>query len=117
VADVLVVVPFNDQRIAIDEALNSQSLTSGIQVGTVDKFQGREAAVVIFSMASSSVEDLERGADFLFDSHRLNVAISRAKCLAYVVCNEPLLTSRARSVDQMKLFSGLCLFAEKATRI
>jgi uncharacterized protein len=117
VEDVLVVVPFNDQRIAIDQALNSESLTQGVQVGTVDKFQGREAAVVIFSMASSSVEDLERGADFLFDSHRLNVAISRAKCLAYVVCNEPLLTSRARSVEQMKLFSGLCLFAEKAIRI
>jgi len=117
VEDVLVVVPFNDQRIAIDEALNSESLTQGVQVGTVDKFQGREAAVVIFSMASSSVEDLERGADFLFDSHRLNVAISRAKCLAYVVCNESLLTSRAKSVDQMKLFSGLCLFTEKATKI
>ena len=117
VEDVLVVVPFNDQRIAIDEALNSQSLTQGVQVGTVDKFQGREAAVVIFSMAASSVDDLERGADFLFDSHRLNVAISRAKCLAYVVCNEPLLTSRARSVDQMKLFSGLCLFTENAIEI
>ena len=117
VEDVLVVVPFNDQRIAIDQALNSESLTQGVQVGTVDKFQGREAAVVIFSMAASSVDDLERGADFLFDSHRLNVAISRAKCLAYVVCNEPLLTSRARSVEQMKLFSGLCLFAEEAKTI
>ena len=117
VKDVLVVVPFNDQRIAIDEALESQQQMKGIQVGTVDKFQGREAPIVIFSMAASSVEDLERGADFLFDSHRLNVAISRAKCLAYVVCNESLLTSRAKSVDQMKLFSGLCLFTEKAIEI
>ena len=117
VQDILVVSPFNLQRVAIDDALKSNTRTTGIQVGTVDKFQGKEAPIVIFSMAASSSEDLERGADFLFDSNRLNVAISRAKCLAYVICNEPLLSSRARSVEQMKLISGLCSFVEQAVSI
>lgn len=117
VSDILVVAPFNAQRRAIRNALERNEATRGIEVGTVDKFQGREAPIVIFSMSSSSADDVPRGADFLFDSNRLNVAISRAKCLAYVVCNEPLLRSRARSVDQMKLISGLCSFVAKAKPI
>lgn len=89
----------------------------GIEVGAVDKFQGREAPIVIFSMAASSADDLPRGANFLFDSNRLNIAVSRAKCLAYVVCNEPLLSSRARSIEQMKLICGLCSFEKDAVEI
>ena len=117
VSDILVVAPFNAQRRAIRSALERNESTRGIEVGTVDKFQGREAPIVIFSMASSSADDVPRGADFLFDSNRLNVAISRAKCLAYVICNEPLLRSRARSVDQMKLISGLCSFVARAIQV
>lgn len=116
-SDVLVVAPFNAQRRAIKEALESNANTKDVEVGTVDKFQGREAAIVVFSMAASSADDLPRGADFLFDSNRLNVAISRAKCLAFIVCNESLLSSRARSVEQMKLISGLCSFVEAAVPI
>ncbi len=55
-------------------------------VGTVDKFQGQEAPVVLYSMASSSGEDVPRGLEFLLSRNRLNVAISRAQCLAYLVC-------------------------------
>ncbi len=59
---------------------------TAVRVGTVDKFQGQEAPVVFFSMASSSGEDVPRGLDFLFSRNRLNVAISRAQCLAYRRC-------------------------------
>ena len=58
---------------------------------------------------------MARGADFLFSRNRLNVAISRARCLAYLVCTEELLNSRARDVDQMRLISTLCAFVERAT--
>ena len=56
-----------------------------MRVGTVDKFQGQEARVVLYSMASSSGEDVPRGLEFLLSRNRLNVAISRAHCLAYLV--------------------------------
>jgi superfamily I DNA and/or RNA helicase len=54
-------------------------------VGTVDKFQGQEAPVVFYATASSSGEEIPRGLEFLFSRNRLNVAISRARCLAYLV--------------------------------
>jgi len=116
--DILVVSPYNRQRRLIREALEIRGASmKDVRVGTVDKFQGQEAAIVIFSMAASSTHDVRRGSEFLFDRNRLNVAISRAKCLAYVICNEPLLTSRPKSVEQMKLISGLCSFTEKAVAI
>jgi hypothetical protein len=72
-----------------------------VHVGTVDKFQGQEAPVVFFSMATSSGEDVPRNLEFLFSRNRLNVAISRAQCLAYVVCNPRLLEARATTIEQM----------------
>ena len=84
----------------------------GIPVGTVDKFQGREAAVVFFTMTTSSSDYMPRSAEFLFSRNRLNVAISRARCLAYLVCTEDLLNSRARSIEEMRLISTLCSFVE-----
>ena len=89
VTDVIVVAPYNAQVNALREAL------PGVRVGTVDKFQGQEAAVVIYSMASSSGEDVPRGLDFLLSRNRLNVAISRARCLAYLVCSPRLLEAHA----------------------
>jgi AAA domain len=73
-----------------------EKLPAGVEVGTVDKFQGREAAVVFYSMASSSGEDVPRGLEFLLSRNRLNVAISRAKCLAYLVCSPRLLEVTCR---------------------
>lgn len=107
-ADVLVVAPYNAQRRAIRAALDSDPRTAGVRVGTVDKFQGQEAPAVIFSMTASSAADIPRGADFLFDRNRLNVAISRARCLAVIVVNKALLNSRPRDIEQMRLISTLC---------
>jgi hypothetical protein len=69
---------------------------------------------VFFSMASSSGDDIPRGLEFLFSRNRLNVAVSRAKALAVLVCSPRLLETRCRTVDQMRLVNGLCLFAERA---
>lgn len=114
VNDVMVVAPYNDQVALLRQRLDGDPVTHGVPVGTVDKFQGQEAAVVLFSMTSSTAADAPRGSDFLFSRNRLNVAISRARCLAYLVCTEPLLNSRARDVEEMKLLSCLASFIEYA---
>jgi uncharacterized protein len=114
--DFMVVAPYNDQVHTIRERLGRDPRTAGVPVGTVDKFQGCEAAVVFFSMATSSGDDMTRGADFLFSRNRLNVAISRARCLAYLVCTEELLNSRARTVEDMRLIATLNAFVEYVLR-
>ena len=101
------------------KTLNTIGPTSGGHakgVGTVDRFQGQEAPVVIISMATSSDEDVPRSVEFLFSRNRLNVAVSRAQCLTIVVANPQLLDSRARSVDQMRLISTLCSLHEVAAQ-
>ena len=108
-SDILVVAPYNMQVRCLREALPDD-----VEVGTVDKFQGREAAVVFFSMASSSGEDVPRGLEFLFNRNRFNVAISRAKCLSVVVCSPSLMEARCRTVGQMWLVNALCRFVECA---
>jgi len=85
-----------------------------VAVGTVDKFQGQQAPVVFYAMGSSSSEDVPRGLDFLFSRNRLNVAISRAQCLAYLVCSPRLLDANCRTVEQMRLASALCRLVELA---
>ncbi len=114
VDDIIVVTPYNDQRRLVTAAINANPAIAGVEVGTVDKFQGREAAVVLFSMATSSSAFMPRTADFLFSKNRLNVAISRARCLAYLICTDDLLDTRARNVDEMELISALCSFVERA---
>ena len=84
---------------------------AGVQVGTVDKFQGREAAVVIMSLAASSAEDAPRGVEFLLDPHRLNVAISRAQLLSIIVGSPTLLASRVRTPAKLRLVNALCSVA------
>lgn len=110
-SDILVVAPYNMQVRCLREALPAD-----VEVGTVDKFQGRQAAVVFFSMASSSGDDVPRGLEFLFNANRFNVAVSRAKCLSVVVCSPQLLETRCRTVEQMRLVDALCRFAESAER-
>jgi len=90
-------------------------LPAGVPVGTVDKFQGQEAPVVFFSMASSSGEDVPRNMEFLFSRNRLNVAVSRARCLAILVASPTLLDIRCRTVEQMRLANALCAFVEMTT--
>jgi predicted RecB family nuclease len=103
VDDILVVAPYNAQVRRLIETLPERA-----RVGTVDKFQGQEAPVVIYSMATSSVDDAPRGMDFLFSLNRLNVAASRAQGLVILVCSPELLKGRCRTPDQMRLASALC---------
>jgi uncharacterized protein len=117
VDDFMVVAPYNDQVALLRATLDADPQTLGIPVGTVDKFQGREAPVVFFTMTTSSSDTMPRTAEFLFSRNRLNVAISRARCLAYLVCTEDLLNSRARTIDEMRLISTLCSFVEYAQTV
>jgi predicted RecB family nuclease len=111
---VMVVAPYNDHVNLVRATLDADAATAAAKVGTVDKFQGQEAPVVIFTMATSSGEYMPRTAEFLYSRNRLNVAISRARALAYVICTEDLLDTRARTVDDMKLIGTLCAFVEAA---
>ena len=108
--DVLVVAPYNAQVSRLAERL----APAGVRVGTVDKFQGQEAPVVIYSMATSSPEDAPRGMEFLYSLNRLNVATSRARCLAIVVASPRLFEPECRSPRQMQLANALCRFRELA---
>nr|WP_204331440.1 TM0106 family RecB-like putative nuclease [Geodermatophilus sabuli] len=108
--DVLVVAPYNNQVARIRSLL-----PDGARVGTVDKFQGQEAPVVLYSMTSTSAEDAPRGVSFLYDLHRLNVAVSRAKALAVVVMSEELLDAAVRTPEQLRQVNALCRLVEMAT--
>ena len=103
IEDILVVSPYNMQ---VD--LLRTVMPPGARIGTVDKFQGQEAAIVLISMATSSSEDLPRNIEFFFSRNRLNVAISRARCLAVLFCNPRLLEVPCNTIAQMELVNGLC---------
>ena len=105
--NVLIVTPYNAQIRAIVSALAAGG-QSGFRVGTVDKFQGREAPVVIYSMATSSAGEAPRGLEFLYDLHRLNVATSRARALAIIVASPDLIRVSCRTPQQMVLANALC---------
>ena len=107
--DILIVAPYNAQLTAI-----ARLLPSGARVGTVDKFQGQEAPVVIYSMATSSPEDAPRGMEFLYSLNRLNVATSRAQCVSIVVASPRLFEPECRTPRQMQLANALCRYREMA---
>jgi uncharacterized protein len=107
VEQIMVVNPYNAQIRAIQSAAATAGLPR-LQVGTVDKFQGREAPVVIYSMATSSADDAPRGMEFLYDLHRLNVATSRARALAVIVASPDLVRVSCQTPRQMHLANGLC---------
>jgi predicted RecB family nuclease len=108
--NVLVVTPYNAQVRCL-----RQILPPGTRVGTVDKFQGQEAPAVIFSMATSSGDDLVRNIGFLFSRNRLNVAISRAQAVAVLVASPKLLEVRCRTIEDMRLVNALCRLVELAS--
>jgi uncharacterized protein len=110
---ILVVTPYNAQVRRIRSVLAAHGFAH-VRVGTVDKFQGQEAPVVFFSMASSRGDEVPRGIDFLFDRRRLNVAISRAQAVAVLVCSPALLETQANSVPQLSTIGALCRFAQEA---
>lgn len=105
--DILVIAPYNAQV-----ALLKESLPAGAQIGTVDKFQGQEAPVVLFSMATSSPADAPRGMEFLYSQNRLNVAVSRARASFILVGNPTLFEPECKNVRQMKLANAFCRYLE-----
>lgn len=108
-ADVLVVTPYNAQVHLLRSVLPPDA-----RVGTVDRFQGQQAPVVIYSLASSSAADAPRDVGFLFNLNRFNVAISRARGLAVVVGSPRLLDSPVRTPDQLRLVNAVCRYVEEA---
>jgi uncharacterized protein len=107
-ADLMVVAPYNAQVTALTERL------PGVRVGTVDKFQGQQAPVVIVSLTTSTPEDAPRGMDFLYSANRLNVATSRARALCILVGSPRLFEPDCRTPLQMRLANAFCRYRELA---
>jgi uncharacterized protein len=110
--DILIVAPYTVQ---VSDLLSR--LPQGARVGTVDKFQGQQAPVVIYSMTTSSPEDAPRGMEFLYSLNRLNVATSRARCASILVASERLLEPECRTPRQMRLANALCRYIELAREV
>lgn len=111
--DILVVAPYNAQVELLQERLASLGV-GAVRVGTVDKVQGQQAAVVIYSMATSSQDEMPRTMEFLFSLNRLNVATSRGRCLAIIVASPRLLEVSVHTPLQMRLANALCRYVELA---
>ncbi|MDX2055227.1 MAG: TM0106 family RecB-like putative nuclease [Polyangiaceae bacterium] len=109
--DVLVITPYNAQVAEL-----RKHLPHNVAVGTVDKFQGQEAPIAIYSLATSSPEDAPRGMEFLYSKNRLNVAISRARCVSVVVGNPSLFRVQCKTPRHMELANAFCRFFELAER-
>lgn len=110
--NILVVTPYNIQLNHLANILPQEA-----KVGTVDKFQGQEDQIVMISMATSTKEDSPRNMEFLYSRNRLNVALSRAKCLSIVVFNPRLLEASCSTVEQMKLLNSFCWLEQYAKRL
>ncbi|WP_202617457.1 AAA domain-containing protein [Roseimaritima sediminicola] len=110
--DILIVAPYNAQVDALSAAIGDRA-----RIGTVDKFQGQEAPIVIYSTASSSAEDAPRGMEFLYESNRLNVATRRSMCMTIMVAAPKLFEPACRTPRQMQLANTFCRYAELAAAI
>jgi predicted RecB family nuclease len=110
--DILIVAPYNAQVSALVERLSA-----GSRVGTVDKFQGQEAPVVLYSMATSTPEDAPRGMEFLYSLNRLNVAVSRAQCAAVIVASPALFQVQCKTPRQIELANAFCRYLEMAQTV
>lgn len=106
--DILIITPYNAQVFELGRRLPNA------RIGTVDKFQGQEAPIAIYSMATSSPEDAPRGMEFLYSLNRFNVASSRAKCLSILVCSPSLFDAECRTPRQMQLANAFCRYLELA---
>jgi predicted RecB family nuclease len=110
-ADILIIAPYKAQIFDLKDRL------PGARIGTVDKFQGQEAPIVIYSLTTSSHADAPRGMNFLYSLNRLNVATSRAKCLSILVCSPVLFEPECRTPEQMKMANAFCRYLEMAINI
>jgi uncharacterized protein len=106
--DILIIAPYNAQVFELQERV------PGARIGTVDKFQGQEAPIAIYSMTTSSHADAPRGMEFLYSLNRLNVATSRAKCLCILVASPRLFEAKCRTPRQMQLLNAFCRYLELA---
>jgi predicted RecB family nuclease len=106
---VLVVAPYNAQVAAL-----RKKLPTGARIGTVDKFQGQEAPVVFYSLTTSTPEDAPRGMEFLYSLNRLNVAVSRARCVAVLVACPALFQVECKNPRQIMLANAFCRYLEMA---
>ncbi len=106
-ADIMIIAPYNAHVVAL-----ATKLPPNAHIGTVDKFQGQEAAVVIYSMSTSSPEDAPRGMEFLYSLNRLNVAVSRAKSIFILVASPKLFQPSCNNPDQMRLANAFCRYLE-----
>lgn len=102
-SDILFVAPYNHQVNKLRQALGNQA-----KVGSVDKFQGQEAPIVFLSMCASNANESPRGIDFLFNKNRINVAISRAQCMAVVTYSPLLLDTLVNNIVQMEQVNMFC---------
>ena len=109
--DILIIAPYNAQVFEL------QNRIPQARIGTVDKFQGQEAPIVIYSMTTSSHVDAPRGMEFLYSANRLNVATSRAKCLCILVGSPALFDAECRTPRHMQLANAFCRYLEMATAI
>lgn len=110
-SDIKIITPYNAQLQVIKQQLPT------LEVGTIDKFQGQEAPVIIYSVATSSLEDAPRGMDFLFSPNRFNVAVSRARTRFIMVANTAIFEVECKSPHQIKLANAFCRFKELSLRI
>lgn len=108
--DILIIAPYNAQVFAL-----LQKLPEGARVGTVDKFQGQEAPVVIYSITTSTAQDAPRGMEFLFSGNRLNVAVSRARAVSILVGNPRIFEPECKNPHQMQLANAFCRYLEMIT--
>lgn len=115
-SDVLVLAPFNAHVHRLRHRLGDL-MDAGVRVGTVDKFQGQEAPLVIYSLASSTAEEAPRDLSFLYSLNRFNVAISRARGVIAVVCSPALLTPVVKKPENLRLVNALCRFVEEAVAL
>jgi predicted RecB family nuclease len=106
--DILIIAPYNAQVFDLKDRM------PGARIGTVDKFQGQEAPIVIYSMTTSTHADAPRGMGFLYSLNRLNVATSRAKCVSVLVCSPQLFEPECRTPDQMIMANAFCRYLEMA---
>ena len=109
--DILIIAPYNAQVFNIQERL------PGARVGTVDRFQGQEAPIVVYSMTTSTPEDAPHVMEFLYSLNRLNVATSRARCVCVLVGSPDLFSPECRTPRQMQLANALCRYGELATEV
>ncbi len=110
VADILVVAPYNAQV-----SLLKRTLPEGARVGTVDRFQGQEAPLVIYSMTTSTAEDAPRGMEFLYRPNRLNVATSRARSVVFLFGSPMLFEPNCMTPHPMQFVNSFCRYRELAT--